>query len=168
MNFRAFLVLAKTAGSARTNESMIFIWIVWSTLYLYLWSKVKFISLNIISYTHVNPIRGATFTTNAFIFNFNHFFLSFFSRKQNTQFLPFFQFAKYQNILWLWWYYCKNCTNFEYSDRISTTQRTLISPLTQGLTYNWNNGKIYNPVKKGGLVIDIWQVFIDLLCYHSQ
>ena len=102
MNFRAFLVLAKTAGSARTNESMSFIWIVWSTLYLYLWSKVKFISLNIISYTYVNPIRGATFTTNAFIFNFNHFFLSFFSRKQSTQFLMAYHSFNLQNILWLW------------------------------------------------------------------
>ena len=31
-------------------------------------------------------------------------------------------------------------------------KQTLISPLTQGLTYNWNNGKIYNSTKKGGLV----------------
>ena len=37
MNFRAVLVLPKTAGSAQTHRCMRFIWIVWSTLYLYLW-----------------------------------------------------------------------------------------------------------------------------------
>ena len=35
VNFRA--VLPKTAGSAQTQKSMSFIWIVWSTLYVYLW-----------------------------------------------------------------------------------------------------------------------------------
>ena len=34
--FRAVLVLPKTAGSAQTYKSMSFIWIVWSTLYVYL------------------------------------------------------------------------------------------------------------------------------------
>ena len=37
MNFRAVLVLPKMAGSAQTHKSMSFIWIVWSTLYVYLW-----------------------------------------------------------------------------------------------------------------------------------
>ena len=41
MNFRAVLVLPKTAGSAQTHKSMSFIWIVWSTLYVYLWSIAK-------------------------------------------------------------------------------------------------------------------------------
>ena len=36
--FRAVLVLPKTAGSAQTHKSMSFIWIVWSTLYVYLWA----------------------------------------------------------------------------------------------------------------------------------
>ena len=36
MNFRAVLVLHKTAGSAQTHKSISFIWIVWSTLYVYL------------------------------------------------------------------------------------------------------------------------------------
>ena len=35
--FEHFLVLPKTAGSAQTQKSMSFIWIVWSTLYVYLW-----------------------------------------------------------------------------------------------------------------------------------
>ena len=39
MNFRAVLVLPKTAGSAQTHKTMSFIWIVWSTLYVYLWGK---------------------------------------------------------------------------------------------------------------------------------
>ena len=29
------------AGSAQTHKSMSFIWIVWSTLYVYLWSLVE-------------------------------------------------------------------------------------------------------------------------------
>ena len=33
-NFRAVLVLLKTAGSVQTHKSMSFIWIVWSTLYV--------------------------------------------------------------------------------------------------------------------------------------
>ena len=49
MNFRALLVLPKTAGSVlpktagsvQTYKSMSFIWIVWSTLYVYLWLQVK-------------------------------------------------------------------------------------------------------------------------------
>ena len=38
MNFRAVLVLSETAGFALTHKSMSFIWIVWSTLYVYLWA----------------------------------------------------------------------------------------------------------------------------------
>ena len=37
MNFKAVLVLPKTAGSVQTHKSITFIWIVWSTLYVYLW-----------------------------------------------------------------------------------------------------------------------------------
>ena len=37
LNFQAVLALPKTARSAQTHESMSFIWIVWSTLYVYLW-----------------------------------------------------------------------------------------------------------------------------------
>ena len=33
--------LPKTASSAQTHKSISFIWIVWSTLYVYLWSKAK-------------------------------------------------------------------------------------------------------------------------------
>ena len=36
MNFRAVLVLPKTAGSAQAHKSMSFIWIVWNTLYVFL------------------------------------------------------------------------------------------------------------------------------------
>ena len=41
MNFRAVLVLPEMAGSAQTHKSMSFIWIVWSTLYVYLWLNCK-------------------------------------------------------------------------------------------------------------------------------
>ena len=46
MNFRAVLVLPKTVGSAKTHKSMSFIWIVWSTLYVYLWLRVHHTSLS--------------------------------------------------------------------------------------------------------------------------
>ena len=36
MNFKAVLALPKTARSAQTHKSISFIWIVWSTLYVYL------------------------------------------------------------------------------------------------------------------------------------
>ena len=38
LNFKAVLALPKTARSAQTHKSISFIWIVWSTLYIYLWS----------------------------------------------------------------------------------------------------------------------------------
>ena len=41
MNFRAVLGLPKTAGSAQIHKSASFIWIVWSTLYVYLWIYLK-------------------------------------------------------------------------------------------------------------------------------
>ena len=37
LNFKTVLALPKTAGSAQTHESISFIWIIWSTLYVYLW-----------------------------------------------------------------------------------------------------------------------------------
>ena len=63
MNFRAVLVLPKTAGSAQTHKSMSCIWIVWSTLYVYLWIKPGNIMIDT-NYRHIcsetsnpNPIR---------------------------------------------------------------------------------------------------------------
>ena len=41
MNFKAVLALPKTAHSAQTHKSIRFIWIVWSTLYVYLWVLLK-------------------------------------------------------------------------------------------------------------------------------
>ena len=41
LNFKAVLVLPKMAGSAQTHKSMSFIWIVWSTLYVYLWAEIE-------------------------------------------------------------------------------------------------------------------------------
>ena len=41
MNFKAVLALPKTARSAQTHKSISFIWIVWSTLYVYLCFQVK-------------------------------------------------------------------------------------------------------------------------------
>ena len=43
MNFKAVLTLPKTARSAQTHKSISFIWIVWSTLYVYLWLQPVFI-----------------------------------------------------------------------------------------------------------------------------
>ena len=37
MNFKAVLALPKMARSAQTHKRISFIWIVWSTLYVYLW-----------------------------------------------------------------------------------------------------------------------------------
>ena len=39
MNFKAVLVLPNTARSAQTHKSISFNYIVWSTLYVYLWLK---------------------------------------------------------------------------------------------------------------------------------
>mgnify|MGYP006863840669 CR=1 FL=1 len=41
MYFKAVLALPKTAPSAQTCKSITFIWIVWSTLYIYLWEDSK-------------------------------------------------------------------------------------------------------------------------------
>ena len=43
MNFREVLVLPKMADSAQKHKSMSFIWIVWSTLHVYLWPEVWFL-----------------------------------------------------------------------------------------------------------------------------
>ena len=37
LNFKAVLALPKTTGSAQRNKSLSLIWIVWSTLFVYLW-----------------------------------------------------------------------------------------------------------------------------------
>ena len=42
LNFRAALMQPKTAASAQTLKSMSFIWTVWSTLYVYLWSESRY------------------------------------------------------------------------------------------------------------------------------
>ena len=41
MSFQAVLALPKTARSTLTHKSISFIWIVWSTRYVYLWTKDK-------------------------------------------------------------------------------------------------------------------------------
>ena len=41
MSFKAVLALPKTASSAQINKSISFIGIVWSTLYVYLWSQYE-------------------------------------------------------------------------------------------------------------------------------
>ena len=41
LNFKAVLAVPKTAGSAQTHKNVSFIWIVWSTLYVYLWEQHK-------------------------------------------------------------------------------------------------------------------------------
>ena len=48
--FRAVLVLPKTAGSAQTCRSMSFIWIVWSTLYVYLWIPPKKLRCTVVKF----------------------------------------------------------------------------------------------------------------------
>ena len=44
LNFKAVLTLPKTARAAKTQKSVSFIWIVWSTLYVYLWTPVQFLN----------------------------------------------------------------------------------------------------------------------------
>ena len=41
MNFKTVLALPKTAPSAKTYKSITSIWIVWSTLYVYLWGGIQ-------------------------------------------------------------------------------------------------------------------------------
>ena len=38
--------MPKTTGSAQTQKCMSFIWIVWSTLYVYLWQKEELTKQN--------------------------------------------------------------------------------------------------------------------------
>ena len=45
-DFKAVLELPKTVGSAQTHKSISFIWIVWSTLYVYLCQNHKFSNKN--------------------------------------------------------------------------------------------------------------------------
>ena len=64
LNFRAVLVLPKTAGSAQTHKSISFIRIVWSTLYVYLWScpNIGFVSPKIFrNYASGIPIFLSTY-----------------------------------------------------------------------------------------------------------
>ena len=56
MTFRAVLALPKTAGSAQTHKSVSFIWIVWSTLYVYLCLLGQFFLP--FSYYHKKPYFG--------------------------------------------------------------------------------------------------------------
>ena len=42
LNFKAVLALPKTDRSAKTHKSISFIWIVWSTLYVYLFHYCDF------------------------------------------------------------------------------------------------------------------------------
>ena len=41
LNFRAVLALPKTASSAQAHKSISFIWIIRSTLYVYLWTEIE-------------------------------------------------------------------------------------------------------------------------------
>ena len=47
MNFKAVLALPKTARSAQTHKSISFIWIVWSTLYVYLCSSPRKVKVDL-------------------------------------------------------------------------------------------------------------------------
>ena len=52
LNFNAVLALRKLAGSAQTHQSISFIWIVWSTLYVYLWRQHEFFFGQATAWTH--------------------------------------------------------------------------------------------------------------------
>ena len=56
MNFKAVLALQKTARSAQTHKSISFIWIVWSTLYVYLWFHHQIVYSNIEHPSIINKI----------------------------------------------------------------------------------------------------------------
>ena len=49
LSFKAVLALPKMACSAQTHESISFIWIVWSTLYVYLWATVKLLMVKFLT-----------------------------------------------------------------------------------------------------------------------
>ena len=75
LNFRAVLGLPKTAGSAQTHKSMSVIWIVWSTLYVYLWFQCEcpmksnffldYLGIQILSFLCVHILRNFYFPQNA-------------------------------------------------------------------------------------------------------
>ena len=84
LNFKAVLVLPKTAGSAQTHKSISFIWIVWSTLYVYLWPllaiKRKTKSVVILQLVDMKPIFRNIF------FSFLNFAVSLHNSKTNENF----------------------------------------------------------------------------------
>ena len=51
MNFKAVLALPKMACSAQTHKSISFIWIIWSTLYVYLCPQFKTNNKNLVKLT---------------------------------------------------------------------------------------------------------------------
>ena len=57
LNFKAVLALPKTAHSAQTHKSVRFIWIVWSTLYVYLCHQREFANTG-------NTARGCQYSSN--------------------------------------------------------------------------------------------------------
>ena len=63
LNFEAVLVLPKTAGSAQTHNSISFIWIVWSTVYLCHSPKQLSIPLNKLPYSKFRTTTSSSPTT---------------------------------------------------------------------------------------------------------
>ena len=78
MNFKAVLALPKKAGSAQTYKSISFIWIVWSTLYVYLWitpkSEPKYVyfhqKLSIKLILDISNVRNQIFFSNVLWLHF--------------------------------------------------------------------------------------------------
>ena len=82
MNFKAVLALSKTARSAQTHKSISFIRIVWSTLYVYLWSVYALLKVIHPKYTEKELLRTAIWTNNKLVGFWQTFFTS-----NNTQIL---------------------------------------------------------------------------------
>ena len=68
---KPFLAMPKTARSAMTHKSISFIWIVWSTLYVYLWTNPhKFLSNKLILYSSHRADNGSSHSFVPTIFFF--------------------------------------------------------------------------------------------------
>ena len=114
MNFKAVLALPKTTRSSQTHKSISFIWIVWSTLYVYLWWTPTFKRVNWFHFVRVHATR-----------NTNSIF--------QMRFQPNWNFWIYYHLICNFWfniYLSKNWVDFwEYyrlSSSLKSTQRNFI------------------------------------------
>ena len=83
LNFKAVLALPKMAHSAQTYKSISFIWIVWSTLYVYLWPVYKLQSYHYWYFDNATSIEvQSCYSFFAYLLNRQSLWIEF------TKFLP--------------------------------------------------------------------------------